>query len=179
MLVEGDRGQSWASWITMSSDIYRYQRIETLALLPAGLAWVKRSRLISKSACLTFKRFNLYLENDNNFLALSPDFQGWFDGSSTHQQLPLFKVDYVSCSLMEVLLNRYEVTLLIEAFDINCATTIFRRIKEGSSKGDIETRIVTSVLVSDPEIFKECLRWKSNDTQRKWEKFRLESEQNI
>lgn len=167
------------SVLEISSEIFNYQRIESLDVFPRGLGRALKCHLIGKSECRMFESYNKFLNDDNNLLALSSDLHDWFDGLNTHLQLPLFKVDFVSCSKTKVLNDRFEVKVMVEAIDINCASTIFPRLKVGSSECEVGTKMCSFVHVINPATFKKCLEWKSNNTQRKWEKFRRESEQQI
>ena len=164
------------SLLEMSSDIFRYQRIETLAVFPSGFGRAQKRHLIGKKECRIYESYSKYEFDDNNLLALSSEFHDWFDGLNTHLQLPLLKVDYISCSERMVLDDRYKVDVMVEAIDINCSTTIFPRLKEGSSRCEDGTKMLTFVYVKNAKIFKKCLEWKAINTQRKWDKFRLVSD---
>lgn len=161
---------SSCSILEMSSDLFKYQRIESLRIFPQGIGRVQKCHIISKNHCLMHETYGKYEHDESNFLALSPDLHSWFDGA-----VPVLKVDYFSCSETVVLNNRYEVQVVVEAIDIVCASTLFPRLKEGSIAGDLGTIMFTSVHVTDPSTFKICLKWKSEDTQKKWDAYRLEN----
>lgn len=105
---------------------------------------------------------------ENNRLALSSDAHNWFDGKNV--DIPLFKLTVSGVSRRIVLENRFEVTLVVTAFDKDSARMLFPRLREGYRKNS-ETEAELAVYVLEPNIFKACIAWKSSRIQDEWNKY--------
>ncbi len=102
---------------------------------------------------------------------MSGDVHNWFDGKSV--DVPLFKLTVPSeypVPRRPVLENRYEVLLLVTAYDSDSARLLFPRLREGYTVlSELEATI--SVYVLNPKVFIECIDWKAIEIQEKWDSY--------
>ena len=146
--------------------IFKFQRIESDSIFgqhykACSCHLVSREYLAKNSE---------YDDAENNRLALSGDVHNWFDGKSV--DVPLFKltVPTESVSRRPILENRYEVLLLVTAYDSDSARLLFPRLREGYTVlSELEATI--SVYVLKPKVFKECIEWKALEIQEKWDSY--------
>ena len=155
------------SVLDQSRPVFMYQRLERESVFGAHYK-ADSCHLISASVCRNNPaEYGMYNDDENNRLALSKDVHAWFDG---HQvDVPLFDLKVELCSRSPVLDGRYQVDLLITAFDLDAARMLFHRLKEGSV--EISQLVYrTFVYVLDKETFCKCVEWKSNEIQTEWRK---------
>jgi len=155
------------SILDSSRPIFKFQRIESDSIF--GQHYKACScHLISR------EYLNHNSESDdpeNNRIALSGDVHNWFDGRSV--DVPLFKLTVPSDYLLPrrpLLENRYEVQLLVTAYDSDSARMLFPRLREGYN-GVSELEATISVYVLDPKVFKKCVEWKALEIQEKWDSY--------
>ncbi|KAL3664928.1 hypothetical protein V7S43_010105 [Phytophthora oleae] len=67
--------------------------------------------------------------------------------------------------------NRYKVDLIVRAIDEAYAKLISMRLKEGFDvlEGGLAKR--TFVYIQDPKVFRECIEWKWENTDKKWKDY--------
>ncbi|KAI8893032.1 hypothetical protein BC833DRAFT_532235, partial [Globomyces pollinis-pini] len=68
--------------------------------------------------------------------------------------------------------SRYEVPLLVTAFDSDSARMLFPRLKEGSTfYDDRKLEAVVSVYILNPNVFATWIEWKASKTQEMWDAY--------
>jgi hypothetical protein len=100
---------------------------------------------------------------------MSRDLHGWFDGLLN--AIPLFYLKVVSISDSVIVDGRYKVVLAVVAPNKESADMIFWRLIEGSTQTNDPLIMNTSVHVSDPIIFQNCLEWKEKENKKKWAEY--------
>jgi hypothetical protein len=160
----------FTSILDSSRPIFKYQRIESDSVF--GQHYKADScHLIDKA---------YYASNpqevddiENNRLALSSDVHHWFDGRNV--DVPLFKLTIATALLISrrpVFENRYEVPLLVTAFDSDAARLLFPRLQEGSTfSQDQQLEAMVRVYVLNPKVFTTCIEWKALKTQKIWDDY--------
>lgn len=150
-----------------SRPLFIYQRIESDSVFGKHYK-ADCCHLIDKA----YYEHNPQEEDDieNNRLAMSSDVHHWFDGRNV--DIPTFKLTISTSHLISrrpVIENRYEVTLLVTAFDDDCARLLFPRLREGSIfYDDRKLEATVSVYVLNPEVFTACIEWKAAKIQEEW-----------
>lgn len=124
--------------------------------------------MIDKSFCDQNPKYSHYNNDENNFLALSGDAHKWFDGIQC--DLPLFNLKVVEESRrpVETEDNRYQVTLEVQAWDVEAARMLFCRLNEGAKKTENSLVMLTTVFVKDKSTFKKCIEWKAAKIASIW-----------
>jgi hypothetical protein len=112
------------------------------------------------------------LQNDeNNMVAASWAFHQQLDGLNVEEGMPLaaMSVKKASSGRSTAHADRYPVTLSIQFFFPNLAASF--AAQELAHKGDNGTW-ETIVYVQDKSTFIECVEWKFQDTQKRWQEHR-------
>jgi hypothetical protein len=159
------------SFLEATSDIFNYQRIESLQSFYKNAPLVQSCHLIDKSHCRKFETYSKYENDENNVIAMSPDLHGYFDGLGTLNKCPKFLLKYVTCSPQVVYEGRNQVQLCARAIDAEAARVIFPKLLEGSRKTDNALEMNVSVYVKNIVTFKFCLDWKMRNTLSRWKEF--------
>ncbi len=154
----------------LSSDVFRYQRIEDLKFFGThGKA--ESCHIMSKAHCSAYESYQKFNGDESNRLALSRDAHGWYDALST--DIPLINITFVEASEKPVHDNRFTVIVAVEAFDLEAARMMFYRLKDGSKHTDNQLIMTTSVSVVNVNVFKTCLLWKSKQIQKLWDDYKM------
>jgi len=158
------------SILDSSRPLFQFQRIESDSVFGQHYK-ADNCHLIDKA----YYASNPHEEDDveNNRIALSCDVHCWFDGRNV--DVPLFKLTISTAHLISrnpVIEGRYEVPLLITAFDSDSARLLFPRLREGSIfYQDRKLEAVVFVYVLDPKVFTTCIEWKASITQKMWDNY--------
>ncbi|CEG35534.1 uncharacterized protein PHALS_11411 [Plasmopara halstedii] len=149
------------------TDEFKYQRIEHKNLfIPYGKA--ESCHLVSKKQSRDHKRkYAKYDRDPNNWLALSREMHGWYEGLNT--QLPIVNMLSGSVEKNPSIGNRRKVEVIVKVVDAQCTDLVFSRLKNGSTKTDDPLVMKTFVYLENPETFRFCMRWKydDNDTRQR------------
>ena len=165
--------------LDLSTDIVRYQRIESISRMQHPLALTDKCHIMDKSHCDRYVSYKQFKADENNLLCLTQDMHGYFDGRGKEEQkVPLFKMDYLDhdshpAANMD---HRYRVNVTVTPLDEVAAGLVYPRLIEGSTFMDDKQAMKTYVYVRDPTTFKYCLEWKSKKTAQKWKKHRAEGD---
>ena len=96
------RSVSAATSITvldLSTDVVRYQRIESIGLMQHALALTDKCHIIDNAHFDKYVTYKKFKDDENNLLGLTQDMHGFFDGRGKEEQkVPLFKLDYLDNS---------------------------------------------------------------------------------
>jgi hypothetical protein len=149
-----------------TSEEFRFQRIEDIKIF-GSLKTAESCHLISRAHCNNYPTtYGRYNNDPNNRLALSRDLHDSYDGRNCIVPLFNIELEHISDNLSNE--NRYEVKLLIKAFNAEAESLYLYRLKNGSERvTDLTMRV--SVFVRNAEVFAKCLEWKRQEVQRKWE----------
>lgn len=158
------------SVLDSSSPHFKFQRIESDSVF--GIHYKPDScHLIDKAYYASNPQEEEDL--DNNRIALSSSAHCWFDGRSI--DVPLFKLTISTAhpiSREPVIENRYEVPLLVTAFDSNAVRLLFPRLREDSTfNQDGKLEAIVSVYIFDPKVFTACIEWKASIIQKMWDDY--------
>jgi hypothetical protein len=116
-------------------------------------------------------KFKQLQTNENNMVAASWLFHQQLDGLNVTEGIPLVALSWESASPSRLASHggRYQVALLVEFFYPELAAA-FAHTDQAAKIDDKSWRII--VHVQDKNLFKECIDWKSADTQSQWESHR-------
>ncbi|KAJ3360729.1 hypothetical protein HDU91_004390, partial [Kappamyces sp. JEL0680] len=94
--------------LELTSDEFRYQRIESLACFGSAIK-TESAHIMSKEHCLKHESYRKYAADKSNILALSRDFHGFYDALNT--ETPLFNLKFIDSSEYPETDGRYRVNL--------------------------------------------------------------------
>ena len=153
--------------VSTSDPLCKYQSIEK----PDVFTYCKPYKMHIKPKA----QFKKLASDDNNVLIGSwTPFHQMFDGLHTEDDIPLVAVRPVSESsfepsmLGEPSLKRFKVDLELKFRNEGCASKLGSCLKDGSIKVS-ETVWKSNVYVLNPELFCDCLKWKMEETEKKWQ----------
>lgn len=156
---------STTSIIDVMTDEFRYQRIEAEECF-GSLGKAESCHLISAAHCREYATFQEYDRDPNNRLALSREMHGFYDGLNV--VVPVMNIFFESMSSAPVVIDRYEVKLIVRALNPEYGQRISSRLKEGSIISPDRMEMKTSVFVQQPKVFRKCLEWKSKQIEKIW-----------
>ncbi|KAJ1561478.1 hypothetical protein HK096_004578 [Nowakowskiella sp. JEL0078] len=150
--------------IGLGSDLIRFQSLEDLRWF-GGLSG-ESCHLIGSSFCSG--RLKKYDRSENNRLALTRDFHGFFDGLGG-KSIPRLRISVYSFETTRNNEGRFPVTLKIEFKDIDIQLVLARKLKEGSVEIDGNPLLRSAtVFVKDYAEFSFCINWKFEQVTEIW-----------
>lgn len=153
--------------IEPDTDLGKYQALERPEWLQVGGS--KPYRLHLKNQGKGYGHDPALASDENNMLAGSWTFHQFVDGLNMASQLPIVALEPGEVK-EEIEVEpghiRRKVMVNIECCDDEALLVISPMLKPGSEQNGLV--FSTFVLVKDPGTFKECLRWKYDDTKAKW-----------
>ena len=156
---------STCSAVNLDDPLFKYQCLER----PQELYKLRPYCCYLKSR----SKFPKLVNDPNNELAGTWCFHQWLDGTNTQDDVPILALKPLTDSFEPVMfpgpppIKRSRVDIIIEFRESNDADFFVHRLKDGSTRIS-EKQLQTYVHVSDAATFCDCLKWKYEDTIKRW-----------
>jgi hypothetical protein len=64
-----------------------------------------------------------------------------------------------------------QIKLIVTALDAGYGKLVLMRLKDGTVASDDRLEMRTSVYVTDPTVFCECMEWKHKQIEKRWQEY--------